>query len=83
MTKPIGDNLLYVAFHTFGLFLYHSFMDRVLNKMILCCNVLTNGEQIVLKGKLPPILAENVLTQSDIEHICQHVHLDAGNMMQW
>ena len=28
MTKPIGDNIFYVAFHTFGLFLYHSFMDR-------------------------------------------------------
>ena len=27
MTKPIGDNFFYVAFHTFGLFLYHSFMD--------------------------------------------------------
>ncbi|KAL5496578.1 hypothetical protein EMCRGX_G012887 [Ephydatia muelleri] len=42
-----------------------------------------NGEQIVLKGHLPPIQAENVLTQSDIEHICQHLHLDAGNLMQW
>ena len=42
-----------------------------------------NGEQIVLKGQLPPIQAENVLTQSDIEHICQHLHLDAGNLMQW
>ena len=34
MTKPIGDNFFYVAFHTFGLFLYYSFMDRVLKNDI-------------------------------------------------
>ena len=44
-----------------------------------------NGEQVVLKGKIPVVLAENLLTQNDIEHICQHLPLDPGNMQerQW
>ena len=41
-----------------------------------------NGEQVVLKGKISVVLAENLLTHNDIEHICQHLPLDPGNMQQ-
>lgn len=42
-----------------------------------------NGEQVVLKGRLLSVVVEDVLTRDDIQHICQYLHLDAGNMEQW
>ena len=58
MTKPIGDNFFYVAFHTFGLFLYHSFMDRVLNNAVFNTHSV-EGQYIMLCRYSVPFLELN------------------------
>lgn len=46
-------------------------------------NFSLNGEQVVFKGRLLSVVVEDLLTQDDIQHICQYLYLDTGNMEQW